>query len=340
MTLVVAHHFVINSGVKKYFDYSNITSNMVFLQLWGMWGKTAINVFVLITGYFMCTSKLTVKRVGKIFLEAKFYQILIFAVLFFAGYQSAGIHDLADLLFGYVRNPNNGFAASFLLFYLFIPFYNMLIQKMDHKQFRYLLGIALLYFTIVPTLLLSDSVFSEPLWYMILYFVAAYIRLYPPKWTGSNTFCGVVLIVTILVSYASVLAVDFVGVRFGFHKAYYMVSDSHHLFAFVIGVFAFLLFKNWNLKPSKVINQIAGTTFGVLCIHSASDAMRSFLWGDLLDVPGHFDLPLHGLILYSVASVVGVFTVCALIDMLRIHFIEKPLLRWLGKYQWFQKELY
>ena len=77
MLLIIAHHFVVNSGVTNCYDFSHITPNMVFLQLWGMWGKTAINVFVMISGYFMCTSKLTVKRFGKVYLEAKFYKIII-----------------------------------------------------------------------------------------------------------------------------------------------------------------------------------------------------------------------------------------------------------------------
>ena len=64
MFAIVAHHFVVNSGVTANFDFNKITANMVFLQLFGMWGKTAINSFVMISGYFMCTSYLTVKLIG------------------------------------------------------------------------------------------------------------------------------------------------------------------------------------------------------------------------------------------------------------------------------------
>ena len=53
MVAIVSHHYVVNSGITNHFDYANITPNMIFLQLWGMWGKTAINIFVMITGYFM-----------------------------------------------------------------------------------------------------------------------------------------------------------------------------------------------------------------------------------------------------------------------------------------------
>ena len=60
MLTIVAHHFVVNSGIME--EYGDITVNMIFLQLYSMWGKIAINAFVMITGYFMCTSRLTWKR--------------------------------------------------------------------------------------------------------------------------------------------------------------------------------------------------------------------------------------------------------------------------------------
>ena len=340
MLLIIAHHYVVNSGITENYNYSNITTNMVFLQLWGMWGKTAINAFVMITGYFMCTSKLTVKRFGKMWLEAKFYVIVIFLVLFFAGYETVGFGSILNLLFGLVRNSNAGFTSSFFMFYLFIPFYNLLIEKMSRRQYHCLLGILIFYFTVVPTFFFTNSVFHEPLWYMVLYFVAAYIRLYPVSWLENNKICGSILIVTILTAYASVLVVDFVGVKFGFESVYYMVSDSNKLFALIVGVFSFLFFKNIKMGNSKIINRIAATTFGVLLIHANSDAMRTFLWKDLLHVKDMYFLPLGELILYSVVCMFGVFIVCSLIDMLRIRFLEKPILNWLGKYDWFHGTLY
>ena len=74
MFLVVAHHYVVNSGVNELFDFSKpVSANTLFLQWWGMWGKTAINAFVLITGYFMCRSRLTIRKMLKLYLEVQFY---------------------------------------------------------------------------------------------------------------------------------------------------------------------------------------------------------------------------------------------------------------------------
>ena len=339
MLAIVAHHFVVNSGITSAYDLQHISANTLYLQLLGMWGKTAINVFVLISGYFMCKAKLTLSRFCKVYLEAKFYRLVIFVILLIMGYETISPKGMLNVLFGFIRNPNGGFTSSFLMFYLFIPFYNVLIHHMTKKQHEYLLAVSLIYFTAAPTFLFAGSVFHEPLWYAILYFIAAYIRHYPQSWMNNNRICIPGLICLALLSGLSVIVVDFVGVRFGFSSYYYMVADSNMLLALLVSIFVFLVFKNINMKHNKMINCIASTTFGVLCIHASSDAMRKFLWQDLLKVPQAYALSLPLLMLYSIASVIGVFAVCSVIDFVRIHLIEKPLFNKLNQQKWFCREI-
>lgn len=61
MLMIVAHHYVVNSGVSDVGGplMTDLTSsNSIFLTLFGAWGKTGINCFLMITGYYMCTSSL------------------------------------------------------------------------------------------------------------------------------------------------------------------------------------------------------------------------------------------------------------------------------------------
>ena len=52
MLAIVAHHYVVNSGLMSLMDADPLNPKSVFLYLVGMWGKTGINCFVLITGNF------------------------------------------------------------------------------------------------------------------------------------------------------------------------------------------------------------------------------------------------------------------------------------------------
>ena len=69
MAVIVTHPYVVNSTVMNQFAQGDNPVNYLFLKLIGAWGKTAINPFVMISGFFMCTSSLTPKRFCKIFFE-------------------------------------------------------------------------------------------------------------------------------------------------------------------------------------------------------------------------------------------------------------------------------
>lgn len=135
--------------------------------------------------------------------------------------------------------------------------------------------------------------------------------------------------ILVLISWLSIIVVDYVGVRFGFENYYHMVNDCHKLFAVLIAVTSFMAFKTMKLRYNKFINTVSNATFGVLLIHANSDTMRHFLWKDLLDVPGQYTSDM--LWLHALISVVGVYVICVVIDLLRIHFIEKPLFNMLDQ---------
>ena len=109
-------------------------------------------------------------------------------------------------------------------------------------------------------------------------------------------------------------------------KIFYFVTDSNTFLAVCIGVSSFLLFKNLKIKQSRVINTIAASTFGVLLIHANSDTMRKWLWQTVLNVKGAFSLSTPLLVLHATLSVLGVFTVCVIIDQIRIRTVERFVL--------------
>lgn len=332
MLLIISHHLVVNSGVAQQYDFSNISLNMIFMQLFGMWGKTGINAFILISGYFLCEMTLNWQRWLKVYLQWKSYRFVIFLILLIVGYESVSLKGLISLLIEIARNINDGFIASFLLFYFYIPFYNLLIRRMNKRNFGLLVVNLLIVFTGFGTFLKADRIFTESLWYMVLYFLAAYIRRYPPKWMSNYKVTVIGLIVSVILSWSSVIIIDFVSVIYGKELPYYyFVSDSHKILALAVSLFAFLTFRNMKERNNKWINTVASTVFGVLCIHASSDAMRTMLWKDIVDVPNAYYMPIGKLILYVVLVVMTIFVTCSVVDYMRICFIEKPLFKAINK---------
>ena len=320
MLLIVAHHFVVNSGLLEPI-YDNPTSKTsLFLLLFGAWGKTGINCFVLITGYFMCKSKITAKKFSKLFCEWMFYRIVIFSVFVISGYQAFTLKS-AMLTLVPISKIGDNFTSCFIIFWLTIPFLNILLNNMSEKQHVRLLLLCSFTYILLGTI--HSVIMNYVTWFIVLYFISSYIRLYPKKCFNNTLLWGVLTFISFAVSAISVVCCAFLGLGKVFHiyDVYYFVADSNTLLAVTTGVCSFMFFKNIRIKYSKVINTIAASTFGVLLIHANSDTMRQWLWKDTLNNVGHYSDSLMPL--YAFCCVIGVFAVCVVIDLLRIQFIEK-----------------
>lgn len=140
MLLIVAHHYVVNSGLTDVMAEDPLSSKSLYLYMLGMWGKTGINCFVLITGYFMCRSHITLRKFLKLFLEIMFYKIVIWAIFVGTGYESFSIKLMLKELLPIVSIAD-GFTSCFLIFYLFIPFLNILVNSMDKRKHACLLAL-------------------------------------------------------------------------------------------------------------------------------------------------------------------------------------------------------
>ena len=153
------------------------------------------------------------------------------------------------------------------------------------------------------------------------------MSLYPHPIMSNKRLWMMLTILSILISIGSMV---FKSYFFG-KGATFFVSDSNKIFAVIVAISSFLWFKNMNISYSKLINTIGASTFGVLLIHANSDAMRQWLWKDTVDCVGHYYLPPFQLVLYILSSVVIIFIVCTIIDIIRIKLVEKPFFRWYDK---------
>ena len=66
---IIAHHYVVNSGITENYDMTFLSKTMFFLQCFGFSGKAMINGFLLLTGYFMCLQTLTFQKILRLFAE-------------------------------------------------------------------------------------------------------------------------------------------------------------------------------------------------------------------------------------------------------------------------------
>lgn len=337
MVLIVAHHCVVNSGL-IYTDPNTlriagilienpISINTLILWAIGMWGKTGINCFLLITGYFMCTSKITLRKFIKLMLWIYFYDIVIYIIFLITGYETLSPLRLIQLI-SPVWDFKDNFNSCFIGFWLTIPFWNILIHNMTKRQHEILLCLLLGMYTFLGSIPKFGVAMNYVTWFGIIYLISSYIRLYPHPVMYNKKLWMTVTLVGIAIAIGSMVVMSYL---FGSRRPDFFVSDSNKIFAVVVAVASFLWFKNMDIAQNKFINAIGASTFGVLLIHSNSDAMRKWLWNDTVDCLGHYALPPLQLALYMLSAVLIVFVVCTAIDRLHFHFIEKPFFLWYDK---------
>jgi len=193
MIIIIAHHYVVNSGITELININIIHSSCgikdYFALIFGWGGKTAINVFLLITGYFSCRQNFNLKKIIFFCLEIMFYRVVIYCIFLFSGYEKFNLLDFWKMLLTIPYGFGKGFTSSYIALYFCIPFVNKLIMSIEKKEFEKLLIVLLVIFTVISTFFLNSS-FEYLGWYVTVYLIGAYIRMYPISWFGNKKITG------------------------------------------------------------------------------------------------------------------------------------------------------
>lgn len=323
MLLIVMHHYVVNSGLLDEMTLQPSSAKSLYLYILGAWGKTGINCFVMITGYYMCKSHITMRKFLKLLLWIMFYNIVITAIFMTCGYQPYSLmHTTKELL--PITNIDTGFGSCYLMFFLLIPFLNVLIHNMSQRQHLTLVALLLFIYSVLGVIPKIQVTMNYVSWFCVLYLIASYIRLYPFPHKENVRLWGWSTLALIAISILSVVLIaegaGYLGKGAG--KIYYFMTDSNKPFPVMIGITSFLFFKEVKMPQSKLINTVAASTFGVLLIHANSDTMRHWLWRTVCDNAGMYSSNL--IYLHAILVPITVFAACIVIDHIRIKNIETP----------------
>ena len=324
MLAIVAHHYVVNSGLMQLMDTDPINPKSIFLYIVGMWGKTGINCFVLITGYFMCKSEITLRKFLKLLLEIEFYNIAIYFIFLAAGHLKFSPTGFIFYILPIHNGVHDDFVSCFMLFYLLIPFLSAMVNHLNRKKHLLLILTCLTIYTLIPLIPGFGITKNYVSWFCILFIIGSYLRLYPIKTELNTRYWLIIMLSSVFVAILSILCILHIKAKGLDINPYRLVSDSNAPLAVLVSICSFMFFKNLNIKQSKFINTIGGGTFAVLLIHANSNTMRQWLWRDLCDNVGHYATNM--IYIHALLIPIAVFIVCSLIEYIRMKTIEKPLI--------------
>lgn len=318
--LIIAHHYVIYGGLNN-IDFG---INTIITKLLICGGKIGVNCFVLISGYFLINSKFKIEKLLKLILEVVFYSIIITIILVAFNKISinivALIKSILPVIFG-----KYWFITAYVGLYIFSPFINKFIRTLTKEKYKVFLIISTIILVIIPMFTTADFIFSNFIWMIYIYMIGAYIQLYPNKHTEYKKKA----LLYSIICYVTIITISIIMVYLG-QKIAFIGKGSNYfakensIFVLLCSIFLFIYFKNLKIKYNKFVNIIASTSFGIYCIHE-NNFMRDIIWKQVLQTDKFVNSNI--LIFHAIYSIIIVFSVCAIIDLLRIYIIENNIFK-------------
>lgn len=283
----------------------------------------AVNVYMLISGYFLVESSFKVGRLLSLLLQVIFYSLLVPIVLVCIGVLPASgisIYQLLQYVFPTLMEQY-WFVTAYVLMYLLSPFLATAVHHMSKRKLEISLGLLLVVMSlsksILPVQLEMDHFGYDALWFVCVYLVAAYIRLYGIPFFSSGKKSLAMYFVGAVGIYALSMLLHLICVKTGSLEFFVDTAfDYNHVFNLFTAIalfYAFLHSKIADGKLSNLICKLGGWSFGVYLLHEQVEIR--YLWPKWLGADKV--MTIGELLLTSIASVIVVFLVGVFIDAFR-----------------------
>lgn len=319
MLSIVMHHYAVHGGFTL--DPNMISVNKVIVQFLSAGGKLGVDCFVLITGYFTVKSKFKFEKLLKLLFIIFTYSATIYIIALMTGYIDFSIKQAIESFFPVIFNQY-WFATSYVLLYVFSPYINSLINSLDRRSHLNLILLLVTIWSIIPTILTANLDFSSIGWFITLYIIAAYIRLYPNYWFDNSRLNMALSLLTYTMILLSIIIFDILGVNvsfFGNHATYF--TGMNKLPLLFCAVTLFLWFKNLKVTNNRYVGIVASSMFGVYLIHD-NNIVRHWLWIDQFKNNAFFQSKY--LVIHAILVIFFVFSSGVLIDQIKKLMLEKP----------------
>lgn len=320
MFMIILLHSIDHSGLYEMLEQGTLL--YTYEQFVYALVQVCVNCFVLISGYFLVQSQFKLRKLISLWIEVVFYAIVIKLIMMVAGEIPFSITALISC-FVPILTGRYWFVTIYFGMYLLFPFYNIAIKAMNERQHKRLLILLLILFSgmnsIYPAFKGMNSGGAWGLaWFTVLYFIAAYFRLYymPTRKKSYSllVFFSVPVVMTSMLIAAQKTQINvLVNVIENWWR-----YDSIPVILASMALFVCCI--NMRDKASmghgdRLVVKISGTTFGVYLIHAHANICTEVMWQRLGMVNNN--MLQWWFPIYQLAIVGVIFLICSVIDYCR-----------------------
>ena len=292
MIAIIGYHFYTQTAIGSADDSSVNACTAMFL---GAFGRTGVNVFVIIGAWFLIDMRFKSMRLIRLYVPCLCYGLTVTLLIVLAGHTEKGI------AFRYLLRAATPFSSSpfwfvtaYLLLLLLSPCLNFFIHAVSLRQYRILNWILLALFVFIPTvenLLPGFAVYehylirSDVYWFVALYLIVGYWKRCPDLWIerGNRTFVcfGGLILFAAGLCIVDCLLTKYVSPGFAVRKFHAcresLFYETASVFCCFTAATAFFSFRRIRLV-SPAVNRLSRNILGVYILHQIP-AFYPVMWG-------------------------------------------------------------
>ena len=333
MIMIMFHHFAYHGNFE--WNFNEVTLPHLWYDFILMGGKVGVDIFVLISGYFLIenTEKLfQPKKLLKFWGQVVFYSIMPYLLSVMLRLNAFEIKQLIKVCLP-ITYPGWWFASTYFMLYLIHPFLNKLLHGLSKTEYQYLILMMVLCWSIIPTATTQLFESNSLLWFVTLYGIAGYVNLYGGNQKLQSKHYFSLYFMVLIITYTVSTTFLFLGTKkeeWSTHAIDFF--EIERLPILLMAITLFMGFVTLKMNYHKWINMIASATFGVYLIHDSS-YIRYYLWTNIFKINQYQDSTF--LILYSILVVFILYVSCTMIDLIRKKLVEKPYMLFVNHYTYY-----
>ena len=321
MILIIAHHYSCHGFMDVEIEAS---ANLYVIKMLHLGGKLGVDLFILLSAYFMSKSQFTMQKLAKILGEVCFYCVSIYLLFrfFITPTRPLVFRDLLCSIFP-IGFASYWFITNYILLMIISPILNAALENLSQKKQAQLLFLGFVFWSVIPVFTNITYALNNIAWFSYLYLIAGYIRNNAVgAHRSSCTHFGIAVISYALVVLSAVLSV-FIGRHTNsafFIKNSTRFSDMNSPLILIASTALLLGCITAAPHCNKIINFLASTMFGVYLIHDNFIA-GPYIWNSVFHCRQFANAP-H-LMIHAVISIFSIFIFGVFVDLLRQCTVEK-----------------
>lgn len=259
----VAFHGVLNNGMSM-----NLINTLI-INFFTIGGKLGVNIFILISGYYLIFSESETsnyKNIKNIYITVFICSIGSFLIMLAIGNE---VFNIKKLLYAALPLRNNiyWFFTYYLIMYILFPYVNKFLLSLNKNNHYALLKALFVIVIVSKSILKAKFTFSPLILFILLYSVGAYERRY--SFTLSRKDLNLRIIITIVISFLSVLILNvlsnIIPSLHGKENIFLIAPES--ILSFFLSIYIFLKYVRKPFFENKIINAIGSLTFIIYLLH-------------------------------------------------------------------------